>query len=106
VACGTKLHRYPKDMMETAFEECVALHSKSLAKSPNWKKVYEGYAKFRSEQNRWFRFAEAGFDGFMQAQRFSLAGPARPLASQVCAPRPAPRSGPCSWPNARRPPHA
>ena len=26
---------------------------------PNWKKVYEDYAKFRGEENVWFRFTEA-----------------------------------------------
>ncbi|MFZ4650181.1 MAG: TRAP transporter substrate-binding protein [Rubrivivax sp.] len=69
VAGGTKLHRFPKDVMETAFKEGMALYSELSAKNPNWKKVYEDYSKFRSEQNLWFRFAEAGFDDFMQAQK-------------------------------------
>jgi TRAP-type mannitol/chloroaromatic compound transport system substrate-binding protein len=70
VAGGTKLFRFPKDVMETAFRESMALYSDIAAKNPNWKKVYEDYAKFRAEQNLWFRFAEAGFDDFMQAQKF------------------------------------
>ncbi|MDO8441701.1 MAG: ABC transporter substrate-binding protein, partial [Polaromonas sp.] len=37
--------------------------------NPNWKKVYEDYAAFRKEQNLWFRFTEARFDSFMQAQK-------------------------------------
>ena len=39
------------------------------SKNPAWKKVYEDYAKFRADQVLWFRFAEAGFDDFMQAQK-------------------------------------
>ncbi|MFM2120998.1 MAG: hypothetical protein RL722_2466 [Pseudomonadota bacterium] len=69
VAGGTKLFRFPKDVMELAFKESMALYSDLGAKNPNWKKVYEDYAKFRADQNLWFRFAEAAFDDFMQAQK-------------------------------------
>jgi TRAP-type mannitol/chloroaromatic compound transport system substrate-binding protein len=69
VAAGTKLQRFPKDVMDAAFKESMAVYSELSAKNPNWKKVYEDYAKFRSEQNLWFRFAEAGFDDFMQQQK-------------------------------------
>jgi hypothetical protein len=31
--------------------------------------VYEDYAKFRTDENMWFRFAEANFDNFMQPQK-------------------------------------
>jgi TRAP-type mannitol/chloroaromatic compound transport system substrate-binding protein len=69
VATGTKLARFPKDMMEVAFKESMALYSDLSAKNPRWKKVYEDYANFRRDQNLWFRFAEASFDDFMQAQK-------------------------------------
>jgi TRAP-type mannitol/chloroaromatic compound transport system substrate-binding protein len=69
VASGTKLFRYPRDMLEAAFKESLALYSELSAKNPNWKKVYEDYARFRTDQNLWFRFAEAGFDDFMQQQK-------------------------------------
>ncbi|MDQ5896584.1 MAG: hypothetical protein QG612_670 [Pseudomonadota bacterium] len=69
VAGGTKLFRFPKDVMEAAFKESMALYGELSDKNPNWKKVYADYAKFRADQNLWFRFAEAGFDDFMQAQK-------------------------------------
>jgi TRAP-type mannitol/chloroaromatic compound transport system substrate-binding protein len=69
VGSGTKLFRFPKDVMDAAFKESMALYSEISAKNPNWKKVYDDYARFRSEQNLWFRFAEAGFDDFMQSQK-------------------------------------
>ena len=69
VSSGTKLFRFPKDVMEAAFKESMALYSELSAKNPNWKKVYTDFAKFRAEQNLWFRFAEAGFDDFMQQQK-------------------------------------
>ncbi|OIP90617.1 MAG: ABC transporter substrate-binding protein [Syntrophaceae bacterium CG2_30_58_14] len=69
VAGGAKLHRFPKDVMDAAFKEAMALYSELSAKNPRWKKVYEDYSKFRADENMWFRFAEAGFDEFMHAQR-------------------------------------
>ncbi len=69
VSSGTKLFRFPKDVMEAAFKESTALYSELSAKNPNWKKVYTDFAKFRAEQNLWFRFAESGFDDFMQQQK-------------------------------------
>ena len=69
VSGGTKLFRFPKDVMESAFKESMAVYSEISAKNPNWKKVYDDYSKFRAEQNLWFRFAEAGFDDFMQQQK-------------------------------------
>jgi TRAP-type mannitol/chloroaromatic compound transport system substrate-binding protein len=66
---GTKLFRFPKDVMDAAFKESMAIYSELSAKNPNWKKVYEDYSAFRRDQNLWFRFAEAGFDDFMQAQK-------------------------------------
>ncbi|MCA6217653.1 TRAP transporter substrate-binding protein DctP [Ideonella sp. B7] len=69
VGSGTKLARFPKDVMELAFKESMALYSELSAKNPRWKKVYTDMANFRREENLWFRFAEASFDDFMQAQK-------------------------------------
>ena len=56
--------------MDAAFKEAMAFYNELSSKNPNWKKVYEDYSKFRTDQNLWFRFAEAGYDDFMQAQKF------------------------------------
>ena len=69
VAGGTKLFRFPKDIMDAAFKEAMALYSELGASNPGWKKVYDDYATFRRDSNLWFRFTEAGFDDFMQAQK-------------------------------------
>ncbi|HEU4518708.1 MAG TPA: TRAP transporter substrate-binding protein, partial [Microvirga sp.] len=49
VAGGTKLFRFPKDVLDSAFKESMALYSDLSAKNPNWKKVYDDYSKFRGE---------------------------------------------------------
>jgi TRAP-type mannitol/chloroaromatic compound transport system substrate-binding protein len=69
VGSGTKLFRFPKDMMETAFKEAIALYGELSTTNPAWKKIYDDYAAFRRDANLWFRFTEAGFDDFMQAQK-------------------------------------
>ncbi|HEY8049574.1 MAG TPA: TRAP transporter substrate-binding protein [Ramlibacter sp.] len=69
VATGTKLRPFPADMMNAAYKEAMALYDEISAKNPMWKKIYTDFSKFRTDQNLWFRFAEMGFDRFMQAQR-------------------------------------
>ena len=67
VASKTKVLPFPKDVMDTAFKESMALYDELSAKNPNWKKVYADYSAFRKQQNLWFRFSEASFDRYMQS---------------------------------------
>ena len=69
VGAGTKLRPFPPDMMAAAFKEAMGLYEELNAKNESWKKIYADYAKFRADQNLWFRFTEMGFDRFMQSQK-------------------------------------
>ncbi|QKO21124.1 TRAP transporter substrate-binding protein [Rhodoferax sp. BAB1] len=69
VANKAKVVPFPKDVLDLAFKESMALYSDISAKNPNWKKVYTDYSNFRREQNLWFRFTEARFDSYMQSQK-------------------------------------
>ena len=69
VAAGTKLHRFPKDLMDKAFKESMDLYAENSAKNPGWRKIYDDYSKFRADANLWFRFTEMSFDTFMQSQK-------------------------------------
>ena len=69
VNAGAKLRPFPADVMNAAFKESIKLYSELSDKNPAWAKIYADYAKFRGEQNLWFRFAEATFDRFMQGQK-------------------------------------
>jgi TRAP-type mannitol/chloroaromatic compound transport system substrate-binding protein len=69
VAGGTKLRAFSNDLMSTAFKHSMELYSELNGKNPDWNKIYADYSKFRAEQNLWFRFTEATFDRFMQAQK-------------------------------------
>jgi TRAP-type mannitol/chloroaromatic compound transport system substrate-binding protein len=67
VASGTQLHRLPKEIMDAAYKASTELYGELNAKNANWKKIYDDYSAFRRDQNLWFRFAEAGFDDYMQS---------------------------------------
>jgi len=69
VANGTKLHRLPKDVMDAAFKFSQQYYSELSKTNPAWKKIYTDYETFRRDSNLWFRFAEQGFDTFMQSQK-------------------------------------
>ena len=69
VGAGAKLRPFPGDVMNAAFKESMALYEELNAKNENWKKIYADYSKYRADQNLWFRFTEATFDRFMQAQK-------------------------------------
>ena len=69
VGANTKVLPFPKDVMDLAFKESMALYKEVSAKNPNFKKVYDDYAVFLRDENLWFRFTEMRFDQFMQSQK-------------------------------------
>ena len=69
VANGAKLRPFPADLMAEAFKQSHALYQELSAKNENWRKVYEDFVRFRSDQNLWIRITEATFDRFMQSQK-------------------------------------
>jgi TRAP-type mannitol/chloroaromatic compound transport system substrate-binding protein len=69
VGSGVKLFRFPKDMMESAFKASGELYAEIGNTNADWKKIYADYQAFRRDANLWFRFTEASFDDFMQAQK-------------------------------------
>jgi len=68
-ARGAKVTAFPKSVMDAAYKETQAVYAELNDTNPAWKKIYADYSKFRADQVLWFRFAEAGFDNFMQAQK-------------------------------------
>jgi len=69
VGAGTKLRPFSNDVLAEAFKHSMAVYDELNTKNPEWRKIYDDYSKFRADQNLWFRFTEATFDRFMQAQK-------------------------------------
>ena len=69
VGAGAKLRPFPNDMMNEAFKISNEIYADTSAKNASFGKIYADLSKFRADQNLWFRFTEATFDRFMQAQK-------------------------------------
>ena len=69
VGSGTKLFRFPKDMMEGSFKAAGEIYAELTTSNADWKKIFADFQNWRRDANLWFRFTEAGFDDFMQAQK-------------------------------------
>ena len=69
VGAGARLRPFPSEVMNAAFKASMQLYAELSASNPAWAKVYADYARFRGDQNLWFRFTEATFDRFMQGQK-------------------------------------
>jgi TRAP-type mannitol/chloroaromatic compound transport system substrate-binding protein len=69
VGAGSKLRPFPVDVMNASFKAAMGVYDELNQSNPAWAKVYADYSKFRADQNLWFRFTEATFDRFMQAQK-------------------------------------
>jgi TRAP-type mannitol/chloroaromatic compound transport system substrate-binding protein len=69
VAGGAKLFRFPKDVMDAAFKGAFEVYAELNKTNPAWKKIYTDYNSFLREEVLWFRFAEGGFDNYMESQR-------------------------------------
>ena len=69
VAAGAQLRPFSREILKAAYDAAMGLYGELSAKNPNWKKVYEDFAKFRDDGHLWFRFTEATFDNFMQTGR-------------------------------------
>lgn len=69
VASGAKLRPFPPDVLAEAFRHANDIYAETSATNPVFRQVYADMVKFRADQNLWFRFTEATFDRFMQAQK-------------------------------------
>jgi TRAP-type mannitol/chloroaromatic compound transport system substrate-binding protein len=68
VASGTKLTPFPTAVMEACLGAANEIYAETSAKNAKFKKVFDQWKAFRSEQVLWFRVAENTFDNFMARQ--------------------------------------
>jgi len=65
VAGGAQLRPFPRPVMEACYKAAQELYADFAAKSPEFKKIYTAWQKFRDDQYLWFRVAENTYDNFM-----------------------------------------
>jgi TRAP-type mannitol/chloroaromatic compound transport system substrate-binding protein len=64
VGGGTKIHPFPRAVMEAAEKASYVLYEELKAKSKHWARIYPEWKKFRDEQFLWFRVAESTYDNY------------------------------------------
>ena len=62
---GAQLRPFPQEIMEASLKAANELYDEIGAKNADWKKIYESYRNFRTEQYLWWQVAEYTFDNFM-----------------------------------------
>jgi len=65
VANGVKLLPFPTAVLEASFNATNELCNEIAGKNAKFKKVWDTWKPYRSEQVLWSRIAEGGFDNFM-----------------------------------------
>jgi TRAP-type mannitol/chloroaromatic compound transport system substrate-binding protein len=65
VASGTQLRAFPRPVLEASLKAANELYAELAQKSAHFKRIYEGWSRFRAEQFLWFRVAEASYDNFV-----------------------------------------
>jgi TRAP-type mannitol/chloroaromatic compound transport system substrate-binding protein len=71
VGHGVKLHAFSPAIMKAAQKAAIELYEDEAAKNPAWKKIYEPWKKFRSEEFLWHRVAEYSYENFAYSNPFT-----------------------------------
>jgi TRAP-type mannitol/chloroaromatic compound transport system substrate-binding protein len=74
VAGGARLRVFPRPVLEACLEAANELYAELATKSEHFRRIFESWNRFRSEQFLWFRVAESAYDEFV----FSRAAPPAP----------------------------
>jgi TRAP-type mannitol/chloroaromatic compound transport system substrate-binding protein len=69
VAGGTVLKPFSKEILEACYKAAYEFYDETAAKNAKFKKIYEPWRKFLSEEHLWFRVEEQQFDNFMYAHQ-------------------------------------
>ena len=74
IAGGSQLRQFPKAVLDACYKATQEFFDEHAAKSPEFKKIYESWAKFRDDENQWFRVAEHTLDTY----RFNVSATQKP----------------------------
>ena len=77
VSGGAQLRAFPHPVMEACYKAAHELYDELAAKSPEFKKIYAAWTRFRDDQYLWFRVAENTYDNFVYSVKRPAAAPAK-----------------------------
>ena len=64
IAGGAQLRQFPRSVLDACYKATEQFFGEQSAKSPEFKKIYESWSKFRDDENLWFRVAEQNLDDY------------------------------------------
>jgi TRAP-type mannitol/chloroaromatic compound transport system substrate-binding protein len=65
VAAGAQLRAFPNPVMEACLDAANELYAELSRKSAHFKRIFEGWNRFRADEFLWFRVAESTYDNFV-----------------------------------------
>jgi TRAP-type mannitol/chloroaromatic compound transport system substrate-binding protein len=68
VALGARVTPFPKQVMDKAYEEALALYADISARNSGFATIYADYKAFRDASNAWNRIADSSFARFMESR--------------------------------------
>ena len=81
VGNGVQLRAFNKDILNACYKAAQEVFVEESAKNPKFKKVYDSWKAFQTDQILWFRVAEQNFDNYM-----ATAGSSSKAAAPAAAP--------------------
>jgi TRAP-type mannitol/chloroaromatic compound transport system substrate-binding protein len=67
VAGGAQLHAFPKEVLDACLQAAFETYEETAANNPKFKKIYDQWMKFRTDEYLWFRVAENTLDNYNYA---------------------------------------
>ncbi|TAK81620.1 MAG: ABC transporter substrate-binding protein [Betaproteobacteria bacterium] len=64
VGGGAQLRTFPRPVLDACYKATQEVLGGFAAKSPEFKKIYDPWLRFRADQNLWFRVAEHALDSY------------------------------------------
>jgi TRAP-type mannitol/chloroaromatic compound transport system substrate-binding protein len=65
VGAGAQLRPFSQEIMEACYKASNEMYDETMAKNPDFKKIWENMRAFRGEEYLWFQVAEYTYDNFM-----------------------------------------
>jgi TRAP-type mannitol/chloroaromatic compound transport system substrate-binding protein len=67
-AAGVQFHKFSDDIMQGSYKAASEMYDEEAAKNPKFKKIYDEWKVFRSEEAAWFALAESAMDAFLSSK--------------------------------------
>jgi TRAP-type mannitol/chloroaromatic compound transport system substrate-binding protein len=68
VAEGAELRTFPSEVLDACFAAASEVFAEKRAESGHFRRIFEGWRRFREQQVHWFRIAEGSFDNAMATE--------------------------------------